>query len=102
MATAPDLKPAPASLPEIAFDEISVKRELTGYAAKAVAFVALAFSTYQLIIACFSPLSSLPTRSIHVGFLLAMSFLICPISKKANRQRIAIYDASIAVVAFVL
>ena len=55
---------------DAAFDETGVKRELTGLAAKVVAGVALAFSTYQLVIAAFAPLSSLPTRSIHVGFLL--------------------------------
>ena len=37
-----------------------------------VAGVALAFSAYQLVIAAFRPLSSLPTRSLHVGFLLLL------------------------------
>ena len=87
---------------DAAFDETGVKRELTGYAAKLVAGVALAFSTYQLIIAAFAPLSSLPTRSIHVGFLLALAFLIQPISAKANRRRIAIHDGLIALGCFVL
>ena len=61
---------------EAQFDETGVKRTLTGWAARLVAGVALAFSTYQLIIAAYAPLSSLPTRSIHVGFLLGLSFLI--------------------------
>ena len=34
--------------------------------------VALAFSTFQLVVAAFHPLSSLVTRSLHVGFLLAL------------------------------
>jgi TRAP transporter 4TM/12TM fusion protein len=85
-----------------AFDETGVKRELTGYAAKTVAGVALAFSVYQLIIAAFAPLSSLPTRSIHVGFLLALAFLIYPISTHANRKRIAEHDAFLALLAFSL
>jgi TRAP transporter 4TM/12TM fusion protein len=84
------------------FDETGVKRDLTGYAAKLVAALALAFSSYQLIIAAFAPLSSLPTRSIHVGFLLALSFLIYPVSRRANRTRIAAYDAVLALVAAVL
>ncbi|MGE5669456.1 MAG: TRAP transporter permease [Betaproteobacteria bacterium] len=87
---------------DAAFDETGVKRELTGYAAKLVAGVALAFSTYQLIIAAFAPLSSLPTRSIHVGFLLALAFLIHPISAKANRRRIAIHDGLIALLCFTI
>ena len=84
------------------FDETGIKRELTGVAAKVLAAVALAFSTYQLIIAAFAPLSSLPTRSIHVGFLMMLAFLIHPISNRASRKRIAWYDAVLAVVAFAL
>ncbi len=64
--------------------------------------VALAFSTYQLVIAGFAPLSSLPTRSLHVGFLLALAFLIHPIGRHADRHRIAAYDALLAAVGFTL
>ena len=85
---------------EPAFDETGVKRDLGGAAAKVVAAVALGFSVYQLIIAAFAPLSSLPTRSIHVGFLLALTFLIYPVSTRANRRRIALHDAVLALVAF--
>ncbi len=102
MATAPELPRAPMQAAEAAFDETGVKRELDGFAAKLVAAVALAFSAYQLVIAGFSPLSSLPTRAIHVGFLLALSFLIHPISRSSNRRRIAPYDALLALLAFVL
>ncbi|HEY4079995.1 MAG TPA: TRAP transporter permease [Burkholderiaceae bacterium] len=101
MAT-PELERALVQPVDVEFDETGVKRELTGLAAKAVAFVALAFSTYQLVIAGFSPLSSLPTRSIHVGFLLALTFLIHRIGKWADRRRIAFYDAALAVIAFAL
>ena len=87
---------------EVPFDETGVKRELTGIAAKVVAGVALAFSAYQLDIAAFSQLSSLPTRSIHVGFLLALSFLIHPVARWANRKRIAWYDAGLAALGFAL
>jgi TRAP transporter 4TM/12TM fusion protein len=87
---------------DAAFDETGVKRELTGYAAKLVAGVALAFSAYQLIIAAFAPLSSLPTRSIHVGFLLSLAYLIHPISARANRRRIAVHDGLIALGCFVI
>jgi TRAP transporter 4TM/12TM fusion protein len=93
------MAPSP-HLDEVAFDETGVKRELHGVAAKVVAAGALAFSSYQLIIAAFAPLSSLPTRSIHVGFLLALSFLIYPISARANRARIAPHDALLALLAF--
>ena len=87
---------------EAAFDETGVKRELTGYAARLVAGVALAFSTYQIVIAAFAPLSSLPTRSIHVGFLLALAFRIDPISARSNRRRLTLHDALPPLPAFAL
>ncbi|TMH54274.1 MAG: hypothetical protein E6H53_18715, partial [Betaproteobacteria bacterium] len=59
MMSAPELQSLPPHVPEAAFDETGVKRELTGTAWKIVAGVALAFSSYQLVIAAFSPLSSL-------------------------------------------
>jgi TRAP transporter 4TM/12TM fusion protein len=85
---------------DAAFDETGVKRDLAGLAARLVAGVALAFSTYQLVIAAFAPLSSQVTRSVHVGFLLLLAYLIHPISKRADRHRIAWYDAVLAVLAF--
>jgi TRAP transporter 4TM/12TM fusion protein len=87
---------------EAAFDETGVKRQLTGWAARIVAAVALAFSAYQLVVAAYAPLSSLPTRSIHVGFLLALAFLIHPVAGWADRKRIAWYDALVAAAAFTL
>ena len=101
MATSPEVQGVPAQAAE-AFDETGVKRELTGAAWKLVAGVALAFSTYQLVIAAFSPLSSLVTRSLHVGFLLALAYLIHPVSKRADRRRIVWYDLALAALAFAL
>ena len=44
----------------------------------AVFAVAVAFSTFQVITAAFSPISSTVVRAIHVGFLLLMTFLLMP------------------------
>jgi len=95
----PDESPAPVEVP---FEEHGARRRLAGLAARVVAGVALAFSSYQLVIAAFSPLSSLPTRSIHVGFLLALGLLLHPIARRARRDRIAWYDALSAAVMFAL
>ncbi len=54
---------APAPIPE-------------GGAARAAFAIGIAFSIFQLWTAAFSPLSSLATRSIHVGFLLLMAFVL--------------------------
>ncbi|NDP42485.1 MAG: TRAP transporter permease [Aromatoleum sp.] len=100
--TAPVVQQVGTQAAEAAFDDTGVKRELSGVAAKLVAGAALAFSAYQLWIAGFSPLSSLATRSIHVGFLLLLAFLIHPITAKADRHRIVWYDALLATLAFAL
>jgi TRAP transporter 4TM/12TM fusion protein len=45
---------------------------------KALFAVALAFSTFQIITAAFSPLSSTVVRAVHVGFLLVMIYGLYP------------------------
>jgi TRAP transporter 4TM/12TM fusion protein len=44
----------------------------------AVFAVAVSFSTFQIITAAFSPISSSVVRAVHVGFLLLMTFLLMP------------------------
>ena len=77
------------------------QRHLSGKAALAIAAIALAFSVFQLIVAAFSPLSSIVTRSLHVGFLMLMAFLLYPARSAAPRDRLPWYDMLIAAAAFV-
>lgn len=86
--------------PVVEFEEHGRKRELSGWALTVVMGAALAFSFYQLDVAAFSPLSSQVTRSLHVGFLLLLTFLIYPAVKSGNLQRIAWYDWGLAGVGF--
>jgi TRAP transporter 4TM/12TM fusion protein len=102
-------KDAPPTVPEAhqqaaeaAFEEAGIKRELTGFDARVLAAAALAFSGYQLVIAAFHPLSSLVMRSLHVGFLLLIAYLLHPIGKRADRHRIAGHDAVLAALGFAL
>ena len=88
--------------PPAAFAETGPRRELKGAAWRIVAAIALAFSAYQLVIAAFAPLSSLVTRSLHVGFLLLLALLTHPVSRHADRHRIAWYDALLGCIAFAL
>jgi len=44
----------------------------------AVFWIAIFFSSYQLWMAAFHPLSSLVIRSIHVGFVLLMIYALHP------------------------
>jgi TRAP transporter 4TM/12TM fusion protein len=100
--TAPEAAPGVHAASDAAFDETGIKRQLVGRWATIVAAAALAFSTYQLFIAAFSPLSSLVTRSLHVGFLMLLAFLIYPVGRRAARDSIVWYDAAIAALAFAL
>ncbi len=59
--------------PSIPPDEAS-HTPLTG----AVFWIAICFSSYQLWMASFHPLSSLVIRAIHVGFVLLMIFVLYP------------------------
>jgi TRAP transporter 4TM/12TM fusion protein len=82
------------------FHEHGVQRHLTGMPLKVLTAVALLFSVYQLVVAAFNPLSSLVIRSLHVGFLLALTFLLYPISKRVKDGRLPWYDVLLAVAGF--
>jgi TRAP-type uncharacterized transport system fused permease subunit len=69
-----------------------------GWAGMAVIAVALCFSSYQLVVAAFHPLSSLVMRSLHVGFLLLLTFLLYPATREGARHgRIAGWEWALAV-----
>jgi TRAP transporter 4TM/12TM fusion protein len=82
--------------------EHGAQRHLSGWTARLVVTVALAFSAYQLVIAAFAPLSSLPTRSIHVGFLMLITFLLYPGWARARRDRLPWWDLLLALGSFAL
>ncbi len=79
------------------------QRQLQGLAQRVVMTAALAFSSYQLVVAAFSPLSSLVMRSLHVGFLLLMMFWVVPAWKHQGwMQRIPVLDWALGALAFAL
>ena len=87
--------------PTAEFQEHGHTRNLGGWALKTVVLCAIAFSAYQLIVAGFSPLSSLVTRAFHVGFLLLIAFLLYPAAQRAKPQtRIPWYDWMLALCGF--
>ena len=99
----PGLAPdGPADIPD-EFQEHGAQRSLTGWAAKLLAGSALAFSAYQLLVAAFAPLSSLVMRSLHVGFLLLLIFMLYPRVKRGpGMKRIPGYDLLLAFGSFAL
>ena len=44
----------------------------------ALFWIAIAFSSFQLVTAAFSPISSQVVRAVHVGFVLLMIFALYP------------------------
>ena len=61
---------------------------------------AIAVALYHLYGAVLGTPVTLKHRSLHVAMVLALGFLFYPFRKKADRKRLAWYDALLAVVAF--
>ncbi|MEO8386334.1 MAG: TRAP transporter fused permease subunit, partial [Betaproteobacteria bacterium] len=59
---------------EATLDTETTHGKLTGI----LFWIAIAFSTFQIVTAAFSPLSSIVVRALHVGFLLLMTFGLYP------------------------
>ena len=97
------LEPGEAPVSAEEFEEHGKKRELRGLALKIIVAPALVFSTYQLIVAAFAPLSSLVMRSLHVGFLAADCFpVVSGPQEQARTTAFAWYDWSWALAGFAL
>jgi len=92
--------------PDHGAEEISehgIPRRLGGWSLRIVTGLALAFSTFQLVIAAFAPISSQVTRSLHVGFLLLIAFVLYPSFRHgAKISRVPWHDWLLAGGAFVL
>jgi len=85
------------------FQEHGLQRQLSGFALKFVGVAALLFSTYQLTVAAFAPLSSLITRSLHVGFLLMIVFVLYPAMRRGKQlTRVPLVDWVLAATGFAL
>jgi TRAP transporter 4TM/12TM fusion protein len=96
-----DHKPPAGSEPE--FEEHGKKRSLHGFSATVLMAFALLFSTYQLLTAAdLLTLSSLPIRSIHVGFLSLLTFILYPAFKKSSLTSVAWYDWLLGLAGFAI
>jgi TRAP transporter 4TM/12TM fusion protein len=77
-------------------------RQLAGRGRLSMMAAAIIFSSFQLVVAAFSPLSSQVTRSLHVAFLLLLTYLLYPRNRRAGRERIPFYDCLLGGLAFAL
>jgi len=75
---------------------------LKGIAVPAIFWIGVIFSLYQIYTAAYSPLSSLVMRSLHVGFLLLLAFLLHRATRNTDRSSVPWYDWILAGTAFAL
>jgi hypothetical protein len=92
-------------LEEIIEEEEGITRKVKGFWNIIISMLAVAMSLFAIYTAVF-PVTTQIVRGVHVGFLLAISFLFYPISKK-YKGRINIFDillslAGIACIAYML
>jgi TRAP transporter 4TM/12TM fusion protein len=93
---------AKTELPSEAALEGAEPAKLEGLAARIVFFIAIAFSVFQIVTAAFSPISSIVLRSVHVGFLLLLTFLLFDWKRGRLRRQVPWYDWLIGALAFAL
>jgi len=73
-----------------------------GMTGKLVFLIAVAFSLFQVYTAAFSPLSTQVLRSVHVGFLMLLTFVLFRFSSKQKRDHVPWYDWIFAIAGFAL
>ena len=79
------------------YDQEADKMEYTGLMARIVAAIAISFSLFQLYTAAFGVLDAQLQRAVHLGFGLALTFLLHPTLKKWPRNKLHPFDAVLAV-----
>ena len=79
------------------YDRESDTMEYTGFMAKIVSAIAIAFSVFQLYTATFGVLDAQLQRGVHLGFGLALAFLLYPTCRSWSRNKIHPLDLVLAV-----
>ncbi len=81
------------------YDRESVTRHLKGPAKWLVFALSLLFAAVQLYSAFTGRIAATQLRPLHLGFVMMLVFLIYPISKKARRDNLPIYDIFLSALA---
>ncbi|WP_047982080.1 TRAP transporter permease [Ornithinibacillus contaminans] len=84
------------------YDTESNTRSLKGTAAIIVFVLLLAFSLFQLYTGYFGAYTAYIQRTIHLGFALALIFLLFPARKKGDKRKVAWYDYILALISIVV
>lgn len=81
------------------FDKESDFRILTGFGAKLIAAIAIAFSLFQLYTGVFGVLDGMIQKSIHLSFGFCLMYLLYPMRKSWPRDRFHPVDVALAALA---
>ena len=73
-------------------DSESRFRKFNGKWAIVISFVAIAMSVFHLYTSGFGTLMAMKHRSVHLAFLLTLTFLLYPASKGSPRKRLSFFD----------
>ena len=79
------------------YDRESDTMQYTGIMAKIISAIAISFSVFQLCTAFFGVLDAQLQRAVHLGFALALSYLLYPTCKSWSRSSLHPLDALLAV-----
>lgn len=83
------------------YDKESAFRRFSGWFARVVALIAIAFSFFQLYTAAFGVLAAQLQRSIHLGFALVLVFILYPVHR-GRRRRMDWWDVALALLGLVV
>ncbi len=72
-------------------EQADKKRELSGYALKVSAFIAIAMSFYHLYSSGIKMLPQMQHKAIHLALALALTFMLYPATKK-HKDKMPFYD----------
>lgn len=84
------------------YDTESNTRKLTGITAKIVFFTLIAFSLFQLYTGIEGQFTAYIQRTVHLGFALALIFLLFPARRKGDKRRVGWYDYVLAIVSILV
>ena len=79
------------------YDKESDVMEYTGFMAKVISALAIAFSVFQLYTAVFGVLDAQLQRAVHLGFGLALVYLLYPTCKSWSRTKLHPLDLLLAI-----
>ena len=83
-------------------DKESQTRKFSGIMLRFFFWLCVAVTLYHLYVSAFGPPPVHKHRSLHVGLMLALAFLMYPACQKASRKKVAFYDWIFCALALVI